>query len=71
MKYIILGELPDKTTVPPIATKQFDAFMRRASELGIPIVPAKKLLVSGSDFGTAKRDAKSTFRPRRPPRQPY
>jgi hypothetical protein len=42
--FIILGELPDKTTLTPKVAKQFDAFLRRASELDVPVIPLKKLL---------------------------
>ncbi|MHC4405610.1 MAG: hypothetical protein ACYTG0_38685 [Planctomycetota bacterium] len=69
--YIILGELPDKTTVTPRVAKQFDAFLRRASELGIPVVPLKKLLGKGNPSRGAEPDAKSIFQPRRSPQQPY
>jgi hypothetical protein len=68
---IILGELPDETTVSPRVAKQFDAFVRRASELGIPVVPLWKLLEKGDPSRDAGPDAKSIFQPRRPPQQPY
>jgi len=69
--YVILGELPDKTTVSPRVAKQFDAFMRRANELGIPLVSLKKLLGRGNPSRGTEPVAKSIFRPRRPPQQPY
>lgn len=69
--YIILGELPDKTTLTPKVAKQFDAFLRRASELGIPVVPLKKLLGMGSPIRGAEPDAKTILQPRRPSRHPY
>jgi len=79
---IILGELPDKTAAAPEVAKQFDAFLRRASEWAIPVVRLKELLSRGSvrssrsadpdakSIFSADPDAKSIFQPRRPPRQP-
>jgi len=69
--YIILGELPDKTTLAPQVAKQFDAFLRRASELGIPVVPLKKLLGMGSPRRGAEPDSKSIFQPRRSSQHAY
>jgi hypothetical protein len=68
--YIILGELPDETTLSPRAAKQLDAFLRRARELGIPVVPMRKLLFSGDRSRRAQAGADSVFRPRQPPRRP-
>lgn len=69
--YIVLGEFPDKTAVSPRGARQFDSFMRRAGKLGIPVIPLKQLLANGSPSRNAERDAKSGFRPRRRPQQPY
>lgn len=68
--YIILGELPEETTITPGVAKQFDAFLRRASELGIPVVALTELLQRGTKRGR-EPNAHSGFRPRRPLQQPY
>jgi hypothetical protein len=69
--YILLGKLPDETTVTPGVAKEFDAFMRRAGELSIPVIPLKKLWAKGNPRRSAESDVKSIFRPRHPSRQPY
>jgi hypothetical protein len=67
---IILGELPDKTALTPKAARQFDVFLRRAGELGIPVVPLKKLLGEESPSRSGP-DAKSIFQLRRPSPHAY
>ena len=68
--YVILGEIPDKT-VSPRAAREFDAFMRRARKLRIPVVQLKRLIAKGSPGRSAEPDLKSLFRPRRRPPQGY
>ena len=70
-RYVIVGKLPDETTLSPRVAKQFDAFMRRASELSIPVIQLKKLYAWGNVRPSAEPDAKPMFRPRNPPRGGY
>lgn len=70
-QYVIVGKLADETTVSPRVARQFDAFMRRASELSIPVIQLKELLGRGSVRSGGEPDAKPAFPPRRPPPQPY
>jgi|GEM_PF-4183752 len=73
-KYIILGECPDKDTVAPKVAKRFDAFLRRASKLGIPVVSLKKLLSNGPTRRAPNYNEpnyKSNFQPRPSGTGPY
>ena len=65
--YLILGELPDKTTVSPMVTRQFDAFMRRATELNIRVINIDELFKTGTRRAKSELDSDSVFRQRRPP----
>ena len=66
--YVIVGGFPDKATVSPKVAQQFDAFMRRVTELNIPVIQVDKLLGRGSQRSVTPADSGSRFRERRTPR---
>lgn len=65
--YVIVDKLPGKTTVAPIVAQQFDASMRRVTELNLRVIQLDELLEWGNRRTTAESDAGSLFRQRSPP----
>ncbi len=65
--YVIVGDFPDNTTVSPRVAQQFDAFMRRVTELKIRVIQVDKLLSWGDQRTTSNPDTESLFRQRRAP----
>jgi len=65
--YVIVGKLPDKTTVSPIVAQHVDAFMRHVAESNTRVIQLDELLEWGSRRTAAELDAGSVFRQRSPP----